>query len=196
MAGGPVTTAQFVAITLARDEFGRADTVTASDGTVETIVRDAQNRVAQRKSTPPGATMVTTRYSYTSSADSPDLILDGTTNKITARILVLPGGVTVTIPVTGTSTWSYPNIHGDIIATANSSGLRTGRFAYDPYGQPVDNLTGFIGSNTANDNVADNLRETADLAWVGSHTKLYEYTGTLKAMGYWVPDGAGVVITR
>jgi hypothetical protein len=45
----------------------------------------------------------------------------GRADTITARILALPGGVTATIPVTGT--WSYPNIHRDIIATANSSAL-------------------------------------------------------------------------
>ena len=33
--------------------------------------------------------------------------------------------------------WSYPNLHGDVILTADHEGVRTGeRVRFDPFGQP------------------------------------------------------------
>lgn len=75
----------------------------------------------------------------------------------------------------GTQVWSYPNLHGDVILTADGTGLRTGRFSYDPFGQPIDPATGNIGTVTADDAVPNNLPGDADNAFVGQHGKLYEH---------------------
>jgi RHS repeat-associated protein len=79
-------------------------------------------------------------------------------------------------------TWSYPNIHGDIITTANASGDRTGTFAYDPFGQPIDPSTGQAGTTTADQAAPNNLTTGVSDAWVGQNQKLYEHIDTLAAI--------------
>jgi len=66
-----------------------------------------------------------------------------------------------------------------VILTADSTGQRTGRYSYDPFGQPIDPATGDIGTATADDAVPDNLPGDADHAFVGQHQKLYEHQGTV-----------------
>jgi len=77
--------------------------------------------------------------------------------------------------------WSYPNLHGDEIVTADNSGTRAGGHAsYDPFGQPIDPTTGNIGTTSADDAVPDTSNgNQADNGWVGSHQKLYEQLGTV-----------------
>ncbi|UZN02007.1 hypothetical protein [Cellulomonas sp. S1-8] len=143
--------------------------------------RDASDRIVQRTQTVGGQTSVV-RYGFSGVGDSPDLVLDGA-GAVTARVLTLPGGVVVNLPVAGVAVWSYPNIHGDVIATADAGGARTGVLVwYDPFGQPVDPVTGLIGTAGADDAVADNLPGEADNAWVGQHQKLYEHAGELAAI--------------
>ena len=52
-------------------------------------------------------------------------------------------------------------------------------YSFDPFGQPIDPATGRIGTTAANNAVGDNMPSNSDYAWVGSHQKLYEHTGTL-----------------
>ncbi len=87
----------------------------------------------------------------------------------------------MSIPVAGgTQSWSYPNLHGDSILTADSAGVRVGvRASYDPFGQPIDPVTGCIGTLTADDSVADNSPGEADYAWVGGARKLLEHQGSI-----------------
>jgi RHS repeat-associated protein len=84
---------------------------------------------------------------------------------------------------TGTAgtVWSYPNLHGDEIVTADNSGTRAaGHASYDPFGQPIDPTTGNIGTTAADDAVPDTSNgNNADNGWVGSHQKLYEHLGTV-----------------
>ena len=84
---------------------------------------------------------------------------------------------------TGTAgtVWSYPNLHGDEVVTADNSGTRAGGHAsYDPFGQPIDPTTGNIGTTTADDTVPDTSNgNQADNAWVGGAQKLYEHLGTV-----------------
>jgi RHS repeat-associated protein len=96
------------------------------------------------------------------------------------RTLSLPGGVTVSIQGT-TQVWSYPNLHGDVIITTNSAGTRQGGVAsYDPFGQPIDPVTGNIGSTTADDASPSNTTTgSANYGWEGSHQKLYEHAGSV-----------------
>lgn len=66
-------------------------------------------------------------------------------------MIALVGGVIVTkrIGILGVDDmWSYPNIHGDVMATAASTGVKLAAFSYDPFGQPLgnvpDNATGSL----------------------------------------------------
>jgi YD repeat-containing protein len=161
--------------TFTYDGAGRHTGTTAGDGTTVTVLRDATDRIVQQTSSG-----VITRYGYSTDGDTADLTLS-TTNKIIQRILALPGGVIATLPASGTPTWSYPNLHGDVIATANQTGTRLTRYAYDPFGQPVANQSGPLGTPAANQSVADNLTGSSDYSWLGAgdEQRLYEHAGTL-----------------
>lgn len=65
--------------------------------------------------------------------------------------------------------WAYPNLHGDVIVRADAAGARVGVWAsYDPFGQPVEPVTGLIGTTIADDAVPDTVSDAdADYAWVG-----------------------------
>ena len=140
-------------------------------------MRDATDRVVASTSSE-GSTSSSSRLGYSGPGDGADLMVDGS-GRIVSRQLALPGGVLVLVPVGGgAATWSYPNVHGDVILTADGSGTRTGSFAYDPFGQPVDPVTGAIGTLVADDAVPDNAAGSLDNAWVGSNQKLYAHTGT------------------
>jgi RHS repeat-associated protein len=119
----------------------------------------------------------TTRYSFTGDGDSPDFTLNAS-NAVQERTLSLPGGVVLSIQASAQA-WSYPNLHGDVTITTNSAGTRQGGVAsYDPFGQPVDPVTGTIGSTTADDASPSNTATgSANCGWEGSHQKLYEHAG-------------------
>lgn len=81
----------------------------------------------------------------------------------------LPGGVLLSLQAGGTQIWSYPNIEGDMIATANSSGTLTGGpITYDPFGAedpaqvPVDNVNSNVdfGAYGASQILEEHGRET------------------------------------
>ena len=92
----------------------------------------------------------------------------------------LPGGVTLVRNAGGVESWGYPNLHGDVIVTADKVGVRVGvRVSYDPFGQPVDPVTGAIGTAVADDAIPDLLVGDADLGWVGQHEKLTEHRGSV-----------------
>ena len=88
-----------------------------------------------------------------------------------------------------TQLWSYPNLHGDVILSADAAGNRTTmttatgtaptRYSYDPFGQPIHPVTGAIGTSAADDAIPDNNVGDADFAFVGQHQKLYEHQGTV-----------------
>ena len=50
---------------------------------------------------------------------------------------------------------------------------------FDPFGQPIDPVTGRIGTSSADDAVIDNAEGDADYAFVGVHRKLYEHQGSV-----------------
>ncbi len=121
----------------------------------------------------------TTRYAFTGAGDSPDFTLNAS-NVVQERTLALPGGVMVSVQASG-QVWSYPNLHGDVIITTNSAGTRQGGVTvYDPFGQPIDPVTGNIGTSTADDTTPSNTTTgTANYGWEGSHQKLYEHAGSV-----------------
>ncbi|MGV8912717.1 MAG: RHS repeat-associated core domain-containing protein, partial [Rhodoglobus sp.] len=53
------------------------------------------------------------------------------------------------------------------------------RAAFDPFGQPIDPVTGDIGTEVADDAVTDTSPGEADYAFVGQHRKLYEHQGSI-----------------
>lgn len=162
--------------TLSYDGADRHATTTLSDGTVLTYLRDVTGRVIQRtlhRATGPDEIQ---RYTYSASAQY--AVLDGS-NAVLSRTLSLPGGASVTIPSTGAAMWSYPNLHGDSIITADSAGLRGQLCSYDPFGQPVDPATGDIATGAADDAVPNAQPGETDYGWVGSNGKQYEHQGPI-----------------
>ena len=116
---------------------------------------------------------VTVRYTFAGS--SLHGVLTGV-GVLVERTVSLPGGVSVSIPAAGTGggsggggsgggsgsgsgggagagegavqSWSYPNLHGDNILLADEAGIRQGaRASFDPFGQPIDPVTGDIGTS-------------------------------------------------
>ncbi len=77
--------------------------------------------------------------------------------------------------------WSYPNIHGDIIATADAAGQLASQVlpVYDPFGQVMDQTTGLFGTAAANQAGPDTQQGNADYGWLGQHQKLSEHLGTI-----------------
>ncbi|MES2170962.1 MAG: PA14 domain-containing protein [Actinomycetota bacterium] len=157
--------------TLTYDVSDQNTSMTTGKTTV-TYTRDALGRVIKR------VTGTDTEY-YVYTPSGQFAVLDSSKTVI-SRTVSLPGGATVTIPTTGTATWSYPNLHGDIILTASDKGWRTGTVAfYDPFGQPIDPVTGRIGTTTADDSGPNTQPGDSDYGWEGSAGKHYEHAGDI-----------------
>jgi RHS repeat-associated protein len=145
--------------------FGETHTYDAADrhmsttkaGTTVTFIRDATDRIVARKVGP----TVVARYGSSGSGDAPDFTTN-TSNVVQEVTYSLPGGVLLTTRTAG-NVWSYPNIHGDVTAIANQTGVKQlATRVYDPYG---NNIAGGIP-----DNSAGNL----DYAWLGQHQRPLE----------------------
>ncbi|MFD4909718.1 RHS repeat-associated core domain-containing protein [Kitasatospora purpeofusca] len=117
--------------TLVWDASDRVTTTAPAGGAATDYRYDALDRVLTRQT---GGT--TTGYWYGGFGDSPGGTLDALGN-VTSGIFPLPGGVSVTTTA-GTGTWSYPDLRGNFVTTADSSGTRTGApVLYDPWGQTI-----------------------------------------------------------
>ena len=157
---------------------------TLADGTVVSYVRDATNRIVERKVTRPGDPDQVTRFTYAGAGDAAFGILNSG-NVLVEATIGLPGGATVRIDAAGAAQdWAYPNLHGDVIVRADATGSRIGtRATYDPFGQPIDPVSGQIGTTTADDAAPDTISDAdADYAWVGGHRKLYEHQGSIASI--------------
>jgi RHS repeat-associated protein len=118
---------------------------------------DASRTIALR----PALVTTTVRYGHTDGSDASMLTLN-TAGTVLTRSKTISGGVTVTF--TGaTQAWSYPNLHGDILARADAAGVKVGTTEkYDPYGTPSQATAG-VG-----------------YGWLGQHRKLTDpQLGTL-----------------
>ncbi|MGN6272387.1 MAG: RHS repeat-associated core domain-containing protein [Protaetiibacter sp.] len=169
---------------LGYDVTNRHISTTLDDGTVINYVRDATNRIVERKVTKPGDPDQAARYTYAGGGDGAFGILNATGALVEATI-GLPGGATVRINASGAAQdWAYPNVHGDVIIQADATGTRIGtRTVYDPFGQPIDPTTGQVGTTTADDAVPDTITDSdADYAWVGGARKLYEHQGSIASI--------------
>lgn len=124
-------------------------------------VRDATDRIVERKVN--GTTIA--RYGFSGDGDTPDFVTDAA-GTVIERSVGLPGGVTVTKRTSG-DVWSYPNIHGDVMAVTNSSGIKQGNtMSYDPYGQALGSLP-------------DNSHGNYDYGWLGGHQRGLEHEGAI-----------------
>ena len=170
--------------TLGYDVANRHTRTELDGGTVVEYVRDATNRIVQRTSTTPGQPAEVIRFAFAGSGDGAWGVLSGT-SALSEVTIGLPGGAQVRVDASGTPVgWSYANLHGDVIVQADTTGLRVGaRASYDPFGQPIDPVTGDIGTTTADDAVPDTITGSdADYAWVGGHRKLYEHQGSIASI--------------
>nr|WP_279432413.1 RHS repeat-associated core domain-containing protein [Labedella gwakjiensis] len=151
-----------------------------TDGTTIRYTRDASDRIVEPKVSKANTPDVVTLFGFGGAGDSPDLTLDAD-NNITEQTLSLPGGVLASFRPDGSETWSFPNLHGDVVVTTDGEGVRQGgRAVYDPFGQPVDPATGTVGTAVADDAVPENVSGAdADYGWLGQHQKLYEHQGSV-----------------
>ncbi|QKS18973.1 hypothetical protein HUN58_02795 [Curtobacterium sp. Csp1] len=165
--------------TLVYDGQDRHVQTVLDDGSKVTYVRDAANRIVQRTEQAADGTKTVTRYGFTGDGDTPDFVYDGS-SKLTEWDLPLAGGVTVELRGTS-AVWSYPNIHGDIIATADAAGQLAGTTlpVYEPFGQVMDPTTGLFGTVPANQSGPDTQQGNADYGWLGQHQKLTEHLGSI-----------------
>ncbi|MGH8922379.1 MAG: hypothetical protein ACRD0H_29260, partial [Actinomycetes bacterium] len=67
--------------------------------------------------------------------------------------------------------WSYPNIHGDMVATADPAGAKRGdTLTYDPYGQALSPT-----APASPDGVPDNSAGNFDYGWLGQQQRGLEH---------------------
>lgn len=139
--------------------------------------RDAQDRITRREAKTNGDVVSNTYYGFTGSGDSPDVLLDGS-GSVLQKYLTLPGDVIATIKTdsesAGRTTYSLPNIHGDVYATVNADGALNSVFTTGPFGEVLPNpVTQPSGSILASANPANTV---AGASWnyVGQHEKLTE----------------------
>ena len=138
--------------------YDEARPTAGATGPRQTQLAAAANAVTHVIALRPEATTTTTRYGFTNDSDSPSLTLD-TGNVVTERTIALAGGALLVKTTTSGDVWSYPNLHGDVVVTAGSSGTkRSGDFLYSPDGVP---LAGSPDTNTS----------SLDYGWLGEHQR-------------------------
>ncbi|MBL8121201.1 hypothetical protein JNM87_00425 [Candidatus Saccharibacteria bacterium] len=161
--------------------------------------RDVQGRLTKRRSFTISnwnwteTVAAQSNYGYTASGDSPDFVKDNS-GTIVEKYLTLPGDVLLTIRPTEPDsqkqkTYSLPNIHGDIFATTNTSGIVQGTFTAGPFGESL-NITGSNQTqpviahlaNQPNSNNPNNTRTGTSYDYVGQHQKLTETSLALQPM--------------
>ena len=122
-------------------------------GATVRYVRDATDRIVSRTE---GTTVI--RYGFGGPGDSSSFTMDET-NALLERSIALAGGVMLSkrAGLLGVNdVWSYPNIHGDVVATADTGGVKQGAtLDYDPFGVALDAP------------VIDNSPGDYDYGWLG-----------------------------
>jgi RHS repeat-associated protein len=129
-----------------------------------------------------GTTTTTVHYLYTSGGSAPTWTVSGA-GVVQSRDYSLPGGVNVSVQG-ATTTWSYPNVHGDVMLTTGATGSRTGTlYLYDPFGQPL-NLTGFTIGTSAADQVGptNSPAPNTTYGWEGSAQKQSQHSADISTI--------------
>nr|CEL21715.1 hypothetical protein [Kibdelosporangium sp. MJ126-NF4]CTQ92496.1 hypothetical protein [Kibdelosporangium sp. MJ126-NF4] len=166
--------------TLGYDSTRRHVSTTTAAGRSVRYTRDVTDRITARTVQENGKPAQVTRYGFTSGSDGPDFVLDSS-GKLRQRVLGLPGGVvlTKTYDNAQTANWSYPNIHGDILFTADNAAARTGTIhLYDPFGQNIDPTSGAIGDIP----IPATAEGGMDFGWLGQHTVPIEHVASQQAL--------------
>jgi RHS repeat-associated protein len=157
-----------------------ADTVGGVTTTV-TYTRDAAGDATQMETQV--GTGTPTYADYTSGGGISFVM--NNSDVIAEEDLSLPGGVMVSVQGSGslsggTQVWSYPNLHGDVTVTTNAAGVIGTEMQYDPFGNPVNQTTGQIGTLTANaQDLGNTTTPGATYGWEGSHSKQDQHTGDI-----------------
>ncbi len=135
------------------EERGVANGIVKPPKTTVDYVRDVQGRIIDRTTTVDNLQTDKAQYVFTGSGDSPDVLLNAKGN-ITQKYVSLPGDVVLTIKPADTTpagtTYSIPNIHGDVSATVNGDGTLAGTFLTGPFGEPIVDLLRFLGLTDEN----------------------------------------------
>jgi YD repeat-containing protein len=133
----------------------------ASGSTTVAYSRDAADRLISRSSG-----LDIEGYGYSGPGDTPDFTTD-VLGLVTERTLPVLGGAILTKRGLSGDVWSYPNIHGDVMAVADSTGAKVGpTLTYDPYGNDQAGLP-------------DNSLGNFDYGWLGSHQRGTEHATSL-----------------
>jgi RHS repeat-associated protein len=104
------------------------------------------------------------RYGFGEPGDVAQFTMDSA--QVVERRIPLPGGAMLAKRTTA-EIWSYPNTHGDVSATADESGTKSGPTSdYSPYGVSLDAI-------------ADNADGRYDYGWLGEHSRGLESEGDL-----------------
>lgn len=144
---------------------------TATKTTKVEYQRDVTSRIISHKVTTNGVVGENVSYGFTGAGDSPDVLLDSS-GTVKEKYFSLPGGVMLTVKVGDATaagkTYSVPNMHGDVLATANASGLLVGKFVSGPFGEQVAASTKPVNSGSS-----------ASWQYVGKNQKLTENSLTL-----------------
>lgn len=169
-----------------------------ASGNIETLyARDVQDRIISREQKTSGNTTSLESYGFSGSGDAPDYVLDSN-GTVMQKYLTLPGDVLVTIKPQSTSagatTYSLPNLHGDVFATVNADGALNDTFMTGPFGEVLPNQP-ITPTNAvlASDNPI-NTTSGASYNYVGQHQKLTE-TASSPILGGVVQMSARVYIT-
>lgn len=144
--------------------------------TKETVfARDAQDRIVGREQKVSGNTTSNVGYSFTGSGDTPDALLDGSGNVI-QKYVSLPGDVLVTIKTNsqsaGATTFSLPNIHGDVMATVNADGALLDTFMTGPFGEVLPNQPAPPSGALVPMSNPTNTADGTTWNYVGQHEKI------------------------
>ncbi len=130
-------------------------------GATVRYVRDATDRIVRRTEA-----TAEVRYGFAGPGDSSSFTLDAA-NAPLERSIGLAGGVLLSkrAGLLGVNdVWSYPNIHGDVVATANTAGVKQGAtMSYDPFGVVLVPP------------VVDNSPGNFDYGWLGQHQRPLEH---------------------
>ena len=163
----------------------------ASGNKETSFKRDAQNRIITREQKTNGTTTSSVNYGFTGSGDTPDYLLDGGNNVI-QKYVTLPGDVLVTIKTNsqsaGATTYSLPNIHGDVFATVNADGALLSTFMTGPFGEVLPNPITQPTEATVPMANPTNTANGTTYQYVGQHEKLTDLdtspiTGGITQMG-------------
>ncbi len=150
-------------------DWDAADRLASATGNDMTAIytRDALDRLVARNNTSD-----TVRYAYAGFTDTPAAILN-TTNAVVERHLAWPGGVrTTTTPASGNTTWSFPDMAGNIVTTTTNSGTRSsGPATYDPWG--AAHTGGITNTATATKHAAFGTAGKLTDGEAGGHTIIH-----------------------